>query len=139
MKLSLLLTLVVATAAQDDIQTAAQQSQGSQGSDDQAADTAQQSQGSDDQAATQQQGYGSDVESAYGSEIESYAAPTMAVVAPVYKPQVCVSFCPTEAPFFSLHSGACLPCARQVLPTGYRRLDEVDYAAPAEQQYAAPV
>ena len=68
MKLSLLLTLVLATAAQDDTQTAAQQSQGS-----------------DDQAATQQQGYGSDVESAYGSEVESYAAPAMAVVAPVHK------------------------------------------------------
>jgi len=84
------------------------------------------SQGADQGA---QGGYGDQAEQSYGGEVaQSYAAPAVAAVE-AYRPEICVSLCPDEAPFFNAATGGCQPgICRQ----------EVAYAAPV-QSYGAPV
>merc|ERR1711990_505927 len=87
--------------------------------------------GGDSQGADQgaQGGYGDQAEQSYGGEVaQSYAAPAVAAVE-AYRPEICVSLCPDEAPFFNAATGGCQPgICRQ----------EVAYAAPV-QSYGAPV
>jgi len=107
MKFTLLLTLLVATAAQD--------GEGSQGSDSQGA------QGSQGAQAAQGGGYGEQAEAApqesYGGEQQSYGEQPEAYAHEEHYSQhysavvakCCVSVCPLEAPFFHPHTCACVP------------------------------
>jgi hypothetical protein len=111
MKFTFLLTLLVATAAQDDSQGA-------------------QSQGAQSQGADAPEAYGAEESAGYEApaqsyQAESYAAP-VAYAAPAVK--CCVSACPGEAPFFNKQICSCVAGLRE-------EYHEENYAAAS---YEAP-
>jgi len=122
-----LCTLALATAQDGD---------GSQGADSQGAE----SQGADSGygGEAQQESYGGEAQESYGAE--AYAAPVAsygAVAVEAYRPKICVTRCPTHAPFFELASGQCVAGAcRAEIPYQQQSYGEESYAS-EEPSYGA--